>query len=72
MATRQKSTPEPETTEVPLDPEQAVDGVVVIKVTDDEGNINTQIQPLGKVQVTEIETLLGLGLNGWRAKLGLN
>lgn len=46
-------------------------GVLVLKITDEQGNISTDAQPVGNVLPTEVQTLLELGINGWRQKIGL-
>jgi hypothetical protein len=57
-----------EVTETQQDP----DAVVIVKIVDEHGNIKTGIQTLGNVQITEVATLLELGLRGFRAELGLS
>lgn len=51
-------------------PEEKPDAVVIFKRTDDEGNVTTAVQPLGDVKITEIQTLIELGLRGFREQLG--
>lgn len=65
-------------TEVPSVPKDAhpegeptFDGVVVIKMTDADGNIKTDVVLNGKVLPTEAQTLLELGVQAWRQKIGL-
>lgn len=48
-----------------------MDAVIVIKTTADDGTIKTQVMTNGTVQATEVQTLLELGLKGWRERLGL-
>lgn len=45
-------------------------GVLIVKTTDEEGNIGTNTVPLGNVIATEVQTIIELGLKGWRQKLG--
>lgn len=52
--------------------EKPLNGVLVARVVSDDGSIYTDIQPVGDVQLTEIQTILELGLQAFRAKLGLN
>lgn len=51
--------------EVPLN------AVVIIKNTDDKGNIGTEVVSQGDVLATEVQTLIELGLASWRVKIGL-
>lgn len=51
---------------------QQLDGVLVTKDVDEEGNITTGVQTLGKVQPTEVQTLLELGLDAFRKQIGLS
>jgi hypothetical protein len=57
-----------EGTETPKDP----DAVVIVKITDDRGNVSTAVQTLGDLQATEVQTIIEIGLKGWRDQLGLN
>jgi ACT domain-containing protein len=52
-------------------PEQP-NGVLIVRIEDEEGNISTDTVPLGNVKATEVQTIIELGLSNWRAKLGLN
>ena len=60
-----------------FDPEADVTGkedeqpnaVLIVKITDENG-VRTEVQPLGDVQPTEVQTLIELGLQSWRAKIG--
>lgn len=79
MPPRKKAEEEPTVKEVvtdvaanpepPSDP--PLDAVIVIKETDPDGNLRTNIVTNGSVQPTEVQTLLELGLKGWRERLGL-
>lgn len=51
---------------------EILDGVFIVKVKDEAGNIGVNVIPNGKLEVTEVETVLGLGLKKWRADLGLS
>jgi hypothetical protein len=55
----------------PAEEEQVANGVFVVRVEQPDGSVTTDVTPQGNVKVTEIETILGLALNGWRAKVGL-
>lgn len=46
-------------------------GVLVIK-TKDDGAIKTDVQIVGEVEPTEVQTLLELGVLSWRQKIGLS
>ncbi len=66
-------TSDPEVLEPNGDPVEIADdpdAVVIFKRTDEEGNVTTAIQALGNVQVTEVQTLIELGLRGFRESLG--
>lgn len=52
-------------------PVEAATGVFVTKTVDDQGNISTDTQPVN-VQPTEVQTLLELGIQSWRQKVGLS
>jgi hypothetical protein len=45
--------------------------VLVIRKVEADGTINCDAVPLGDVQVTEVQTILELGLAGFRQKVGL-
>jgi hypothetical protein len=47
------------------------EGVLVIKNTDEDGNIFTEIVPVGDVRMTEVQTILELGVLRWRSQIGL-
>lgn len=74
MAT--KETPElqeqtPEVSEqTPEVSEPEIDGVLVLKRIDGD-SITTEVQALGSVQPTEVQTLLELGVQRWRRQIGL-
>lgn len=48
-----------------------VDAVIIIKSTTPEGGVSTEVVAQGSVQATEVQTLIELGLQSWRAKIGL-
>lgn len=52
--------------------EKPLNGVLVARVVGEDGSIFTDIQPVGDVQLTEIQTILELGLKAFREKIGLN
>jgi hypothetical protein len=52
--------------------EPTFDGVVVIKRTDKDGSISTDVVLNGRVLPTEAQTLLELGVQSWRQKIGLS
>lgn len=47
------------------------DAVVVVKHRQEDGSVQTAIQVLGNVEVTEVQTLLELAVRGWREQIGL-
>lgn len=51
--------------------EESHDGVFVVKVVDEQGNIGIDAQPVGNVQPTEVLTILELAQASFRAKIGL-
>jgi hypothetical protein len=51
-------------------PEQSTPGVFVTKERDGEGNLNINIVPVG-VEVTEVQTILEIGLKSFREQIGL-
>ncbi len=53
------------------EPQSQPDGVVVLKKVKDDGSIYTEVSPIGKAQATEVQTLLELGVIGWRKQIGL-
>jgi hypothetical protein len=62
---------EPEVVQQVVDtPGEEPVGVFVVKVKDEQGNIRTDIQPIG-VELTEIDTLLRLGRKRWLELIGL-
>ena len=66
--------PEPQSAveDVPPPPEpDPVDAVIVVKKLGPQGDIQTEVILNGKVQATEVQTLLELGLRGWRKQIGL-
>ena len=50
---------------------EPLNAVVVVKTTDDEGNIGTEVVMNGNVLPTEVQTLLELAVKGWRQRIGL-
>ena len=73
MATRAKTKTEPEVIEgnaEEVEQPAAPNGVFVIKVVDDKGNISTDLQTTGNVQATEVQTILELAIVRWREQLG--
>lgn len=52
--------------------EEPLDAVLVVKTTDDEGRITTNVLLNGNIQATEVQTLLEFGLKTWRNQLGLD
>ncbi len=61
-----------DSTEPKADEVTSPNGVLVLRVVEDDGRISTTTQPLGDVKVTEIQTILELGIQDFRAKAGLN
>jgi hypothetical protein len=51
--------------------ETPLDAVIIVKSTDDRGNIGTEVISQGEILATEVQTLIELGLASWRAKIGL-
>lgn len=51
--------------------EQPVSAVIVVRNKDEQGNISTDIV-LQNVEPDMVQTLLEIGLAGWRAKIGLD
>ena len=54
----------------PISTEQP-NGVLIVRQKNDQGGIATDTVPLGDVEPTEVQTIIELGLAGWRQKLGL-
>lgn len=61
---------EPDDPQEPSDDSTEPDGVLILKIKDENG-IATEVVPLGAVEATEIQTLIELGLQSWRSKIGL-
>lgn len=60
--------------EAPIVPEinsNPVNAVVIYKIVDEQGNVQTDVGIEGGVQPTEVQTLIELGLLAWRQKIGL-
>ena len=70
MATQTRSRPRAKK-ETAAETEQTPDGVLVVKVVDEDGNILIDAQPVGNVQATEVLTILELAGHAFRAKIGL-
>ncbi len=51
--------------------DQMPDAVLVIKSIGQDGTLNVDVQTVGSVQVTEVQTLLELGLGSFRNRIGL-
>lgn len=66
-----KAGPEPDKVEDQEVEAAPLDAVIVVKDVSPDGAINTRCMVNGSVQPTEVETLLGLALKGWREQLGL-
>lgn len=72
-ATRKSPAPKPTEAPEPAPVEQTTpDGVLVVKTTDADGNIRVDVEPLGGVIATEVQTLIELGVGAWRQKIGLS
>lgn len=48
-----------------------LNAVIVIKTVDDDGTIRVDPIVQGNVQATEVQTLLELGVQRWRQRIGL-
>jgi hypothetical protein len=48
------------------------DAIVITKIATEDGGVTTDVTAIGGVQVTEVQTLIELGLARWRAKIGLD
>jgi hypothetical protein len=77
-STRSKPQPEaaisPEAAvEQPEGPEvdQPLDAVIVVKTVSEDGTLGVKVVPNGSVQVTEVQTLLEIGLKNFREQIGL-
>lgn len=51
---------------------EGINGVVVIRREEDNGDITTDVQIIGDVKPTEVQTVLELAVPAWRAKIGLS
>lgn len=58
-------------TEDAAPPQEEVDGVIILRIKTEEGNIATDVGPLGSVEADQVQTLIELGLKSWRSKIGL-
>lgn len=54
----------------PPEEDQPLDAVIIVKELVD-GETRTKVVVNGSVQITEVETLLKLGLKGFQAEMGL-
>lgn len=58
--------------DIEVQPNEPVqDGVFVAKRVAPDGSINTEVIVSGEVVVTEVQTILELGVQGWRKRIGL-
>lgn len=48
-----------------------VPAVQILVKRDEHGNIDCDVVATGDVRATEVETLIKMGLNKWRGKIGL-
>lgn len=71
MATRSKKEEPIEPSEDAPEGDAPPDGVLVLVERQENGGITTDAQPLGDVRIAEVETILELGRQGWRSKIGL-
>lgn len=55
----------------PQTPEPQSAALIVFKLEDDQGNIQTDVKWQGDIRPTEVETLLKLGLQGWQRQIGV-
>lgn len=53
------------------DPDPVLDGVFIVKNTDESGTISVTVHTNGHVLATEVQTLLEMALPAWREKIGL-
>jgi hypothetical protein len=49
----------------------APNAVIIHKIQSDDGSLNTAVEVIGDVRITEAETLMQLGLIGLRQRLGI-
>lgn len=47
------------------------DGVLIVKNVDEQGNLSVNVVPTGNVQITEVQTIIEVGLRFFREQLGL-
>jgi hypothetical protein len=52
--------------------EEQPNAVLIVRSRDEDGNVGTNVAILGDVQPTEVQTIIELGLAGWRQGLGLS
>jgi hypothetical protein len=67
------TTPE-EPTDVPVEeaPQADLNAVIVVKTIDEQGNLRTQVQTSGSVQITEVQFLLEAAIKDFRKAVGLD
>lgn len=64
--------PEVEASQPRVEAEQIqVPAVQILVKRDPEGNIECDVAATGDVRATEVETIIKMGLNKWRGKIGL-
>lgn len=60
-----------EAAEAAASPEQNPNGVFIEKVVGEGGNVQVNVAPIGNVQITEVQTLVEIGLRTFRDQIGL-
>lgn len=71
MTAKKSATPE----EAPApegEAQEQPNGVLIVRVEEENGAVNTDTVPLGDVKPTEVQTVIELGLGVWRKKVGLD
>lgn len=51
--------------------EEQPNAVVVLREFAEDGGVQTKVVISGDIRITEVETILRLGLNGWQQQAGL-